>query len=222
MHVLQPVQLVLSGPCVDALLPIGVPISDNDKFVHVYYWPDTAQSPHCENQAPVDVMQPPPSLQMYFEALIDKGSFMSLMDDRVLPSIYAVFPSVMASDGCQTIGNTYKDITTSFAPGELSTLELVNGVEQTKVFNPADLACPPARLQLDPGQKHEPLIAPPSFITALDPAFAACVPALSQGVDPPHAVATADSVDGAGGPVRGARDIIPRGARPPMQTGRPA
>ena len=93
----------------------------------------------------------------------------------------------MASDGCQQIGKGYGPITTSFAPGELSTI----GVEglTTKVFNFADLPCPPSGVDIPPGDTYAPLIAPPSFLIELDPAFSTCIPAFSQGVvapvDPP-------------------------------------
>ncbi|MCJ1459643.1 hypothetical protein MMC28_010022 [Mycoblastus sanguinarius] len=90
------------------------------------------------------------------------------------PSIYVFFPSISANDGCTQVGNTYSSTMTSFAPGQLSTIA-APGV--TKVFDFENLAC---------GAK--PLIAPPSFLFNLDPAFHDCIPGLSQGVDPPTAV----------------------------------
>ena len=61
----------------------------------------------------------------------------------------------------------------------------------TNVFNFADLPCPPSSIDLPAGVPYAPLIAPPSFIWGLDPAFSGCVPGLSQGVDPATAFTTA-------------------------------
>ena len=120
---------------------------------------------------------------------------------RISPSIYAIFPSISANDGCKQIGNTYSSITTSFAPGELSTIDI--GGHSTNVFNFADLPCPPSSIQLSSGETYAPLIAPPSFIWNLDPAFSTCIPGYSQGVDPPTAFPTA-AAPGGPGPVGGA------------------
>ena len=120
-------------------------------------------------------------------------------DHREPPSIYAIFPSIMASDGCNQIGQGYGPITTSFAPGELSTIDI--GAQSTNVFNFADLPCPPSGIEVPPGETYAPLIAPPSFIFELDPAFSTCVPGYSQGVDPPTALPTV--LGGLQGPVPG-------------------
>ena len=107
-------------------------------------------------------------------------------NSAISPSIYAVFPSIIASDGCNRIGNAYGPITTSFAPGELSTIDV--GGHSTNVFNFADLPCPPSGVDVPAGETYAPLIAPPAFIWDLDPAFSTCVPGYSQGVDPPNAL----------------------------------
>ncbi len=101
---------------------------------------------------------------------------------RIPPSIYAVFPSIMASDGCNQIGKGYGPITTSFAPGELSTIE---ASDTTNVYNFSELPCAPSGIEVPPGETYAPLLAPPSFLYDLDPAFSACVPAYVQGVNPP-------------------------------------
>lgn len=119
-------------------------------------------------------------------------------DDRVSPSIYAIFPSIMASDGCNQIGSGYGPITTSFAPGELSTIDI--GSHSTNVFNFADLPCPPSGIEIPQGETYAPLIAPPSFIFDLDPAFSTCIPGYSQGVDPPTAFTAGPGPQGPGGP----------------------
>lgn len=106
---------------------------------------------------------------------------------RVFPSVYVIFPSIMASDGCQQIGKGYGPITTSFAPGELSTIG--PGGLVTNVFNFDDLPCPPSSVDILPGETYAPLIAPPAFFWELDPAFSTCIPSYAQGVvapvDPP-------------------------------------
>ena len=124
-------------------------------------------------------------------------------DCRVSPSIYAIFPSIMASDGCNEIGQGYGPITTSFAPGELSTIDI--GGHSTNVFNFDDLPCPPSGIEVTPGSTYAPLIAPPSFIFDLDPAFSSCVPGYSQGVDPPTAMPTATGGIQGPGPPGGGR-----------------
>ena len=131
--------------------------------------------------------------------------------NRESPSIYAIFPSIMASDGCNQIGQGYGPITTSFAPGELSTID-IRGVS-SNVFDFADLPCGPPGFDLSGSASYAPLIAPPSFIFELDPAFTSCIPGASQGVDPPTALPMAGGVNGPGsGP----------GAHPPRDLGAPA
>ena len=117
----------------------------------------------------------------------------------------------MASDGCNQIGKSFGPITTSFAPGELSTIDLSGG---TKVYNFSELPCPPSGVDLLPGQTYAPLIAPPLFIFDLDPAFSTCIPAYnySQGlippIDPPTALPTVHS--GLQGPGVPGGDAPPR------------
>ena len=98
----------------------------------------------------------------------------------------------MATDGCSQVGKGFGPITTSFAPGELSTI--VIGSHETRVYDFSDLPCPPSDVYLPPGETYAPLIAPPSFIYALDPAFSTCVIGYNQGaappVDPPIALTT--------------------------------
>lgn len=109
------------------------------------------------------------------------------------PSLYVVFDSIIASDGCSQIGNTYSSITTSFAPGELSTIDSSGA---TQVFNFGDLPCGPSGD--DPS--YSPIIAPPSFLTGIDTAFATCIPGREQGIDPPVAIQPAGGASGLGGP----------------------
>lgn len=146
------------------------------QYVSIYYWPTESQNTAC---------------------LASLGSPSTSATPSGLsvasPSIYAIFPSIMASDGCNQIGNGYGPITTSFAPGELSTI--AGG--STNVFNFADLPCPPSGIEVAPGSTYAPLIAPPPFIWGLDPAFSGCIPGLRQGVDPPTAMPT---MGGPGGP----------------------
>ena len=89
----------------------------------------------------------------------------------------------MASDGCSQIGKSFGPITTSFAPGELSTL--VIGSPETNVYNFSELPCPPSGIDLPPGETYAPLLAPPLFIFDLDPAFSTCIPGYDLGVVPP-------------------------------------
>ena len=99
------------------------------------------------------------------------------------PSIYVVFPSIRGHDGCEPIGPTFVDLTTSFAPGALSTVRPDN---TTHSFNFGDLPCPPADIEWDFSKgPYAPTIAPPEFLFNLDPAFKTCIHGATQGIDPP-------------------------------------
>lgn len=91
---------------------------------------------------------------------------------------------------------------TSFAPGELSTIEGPGG--PTKAFDFADLPCPPPAIaaanshfynpQANPQRAYSPMIDLPRGILDMDPAFKNCVAAVYQGFDPPTALAPAGDV----------------------------
>lgn len=142
-----------------------------------------------------------------------------------------IFPTIYASDGCNQIGNGYGPITTSFAPGELSTIE-IRGIS-TKVYDFSELPCPPSSIKVPPGAFYAPLLAPPSFMYALDPAFSTCIPAADQGVDapidPPIALTTAHGgLEGPGAlddnlPPRdlGAQTLLHAGTTGPAKTAEP-
>lgn len=174
------------------------------QYVSIFYWPSESQNTACL----ASLASPPPTA-------IPSG-----LSSRISPSIYAIFPSIMASDGCNQIGKGYGPITTSFAPGELSTIDI--GGRSTNVFNFADLPCPPSGIDVPPGETYAPLIAPPSFIWDLDPAFSGCVPGYSQGVDPPTAFTGVPGLDGPGDgapPRRRDQEVLPWG---PTRTAGPA
>jgi len=113
------------------------------------------------------------------------------------PSVYVVFESIKASDGCNQIGPSFMSKTATFPPGALSTLAPDNS---TQSFNLADLPCPPASVQWDSPGPYAPLLAPPPYLFDLDPAFSACIAGYSQGVDPPTPLSAARGVSGPGGP----------------------
>ena len=113
---------------------------------------------------------------------------------RVSPSIYAVFESISANDGCAQVGQTYAGLTASFAPGELSTID--DGTGATQVYDFKDLPCPPTGVFLQPGEEYKPRIAAPQWLLNLDPAFSTCIAGRSQGVDPPTWVPVATGLDG--------------------------
>jgi hypothetical protein len=143
------------------------------QYVNVLYWPGPSQKTACLTTPTANPPNPP--------GLTPQAS-----------SLYVIFNSVIASDGCRQIGNTYAMVTASFAPGELSTIDKSSGA--TRVFDFGDLPCGPAGDNPD----YSPIIAPPPFLTNLDPAFATCIPGAEQGIDPPIAI---NAADGASGPV---------------------
>lgn len=159
------------------------------QYVTVLYWPQATQNTACFPQATGVPLSPLP-------AAIVENTLES-------PSVYVIFPSISANDGCTQIGNTYSSITKTFAPGDLSTLDS-NGA--TKSFNFGDLPCGPPGVE---DTSYAPLIAPPSFIfNELDSAFATCIPGLDQGVDPPTALPPGSGVSpprGVGRPGRNRR-----------------
>lgn len=119
------------------------------------------------------------------------------------PSVYVVFPSIRGWDGCSQIGTHIVDLTTSFAPGALSTIGLDN---TTRSFNFGDLPCPPADVGWDSSKgPYAPRLAPPEFLFNLDPAFKTCIPGATQGIDPYTTLTTvaADSGPGVVGCRRG-------------------
>ena len=110
------------------------------------------------------------------------------------PSVYAIFESIRASNGCNTVGKTFAGFTTSFAPGALSTI----GPDfRTSSFNFGDLPCPPPDKGWDPSKgRYQPQLAPPEFLFTLDPAFATCTPGFKQGIDPYHTLSPANQASG--------------------------
>ena len=117
-----------------------------------------------------------------------------LIRRRHYPSIYAIFESIRASDGCNTVGPTFAGLTTSFPPGVLSS---VGPDSRISSFNFGDLPCPPADKGWDPSKgQYKPQLAAPDFLFKLDSAFAACTTGYKQGVDPYYTLRPASKVSG--------------------------
>ena len=124
---------------------------------------------------------------------------MCLICSRQSPFVYAVFPAISAGNACNAAENgSLTSVTMAFYPWDLSTIEGNSGA--TKLFNFADLPCPPAsdasanrslhNPAVNPGQAYQPLLAPPQALYSLDPTWIHCVTAL-PGFDPPSALPTA-------------------------------
>lgn len=88
----------------------------NERQFSVYYWPPKSQKLACLSTvlSPV-VSAPPVGLNMYHIKLPRHDI---LANDRYSqsPSIYVVYKSVTAYNGCNRIGLTYANIATSFSP----------------------------------------------------------------------------------------------------------
>ena len=122
------------------------------------------------------------------------------------PSIYVAFYSLSATDDCGVRGNNIPSTMLAFAPGELSTVQghlWGGGVQQqkTKVFDFADLPCPPFNVMYDdwykpaPGEPYRPLIALPEKVRDLDPLWNACTDAFYfTGLDPPRTLQKAGAM----------------------------
>lgn len=122
------------------------------------------------------------------------------------PSVYVAFYSLSATDMCGFRGNNITSTMLAFAPGELSTVQghlWGGGVQQqkTKVFDFADLPCPPFDVMYDdwykpaPGEPYRPLIALPEKVRDLDPWWSACTDAFYfTGLDPPRTLQKAGAM----------------------------
>ena len=114
------------------------------------------------------------------------------------PSVYVAFYSLSATDMCGLRGNKVNSTMLAFAPGELSTVQghlWSGGVQnqKTKVYDFADLPCPPFDVMYDDwykpasGEPYRPLIALPEKVRDLDPWWSACTEAYYfTGLDPPR------------------------------------
>ena len=114
------------------------------------------------------------------------------------PSIYVAFYSLSATDACGLRGDKIESTMLAFAPGELSTVQghlWSGGVQhqKTKVFDFADLPCPPYDVMYDdwykpaPGEPYRPLIALPEKVRDLNLDWGACTDAYYfTGLDPPR------------------------------------
>ncbi|CAF9937089.1 hypothetical protein IMSHALPRED_011019 [Imshaugia aleurites] len=147
-------------------------------------------------------------------------------------SVYVIFTSFYLYDGCGTkLLEASEDITTSFAPDQLSTVATApGGTLTTEIFDFDDLPCPPAGVQVPAGQPYRPLLAPPAFITGIpgwNPAFDDCSP--GDGIDPPTALTTGvgglpgPGFPGGGIPRRDVRALAPPNVAPraPKETAAP-
>lgn len=122
------------------------------------------------------------------------------------PSVYVAFYSLSATDMCGFRGNNITSTMLAFAPGELSTVQghlWGGGVQEqkTKVFDFADLPCPPFEVMYDdwykpaPGEPYRPLIALPEKVRDLDPWWSACTDAFYfTGLDPPRTLQKAGAM----------------------------
>lgn len=169
----------------------------------MYYWPEEPQDTACLYANP-HITSAPPDIPNMYDPKTSHTRYANLLNIcSQSPSVYVVFPSIRAYDGCSQIGTTFVNLTTSFAPGALSTVGLDS---TTYSFNFGDLPCPPADVEWDfSNGPYAPQLAPPEFLFNLDPAFKTCIPGASQGIDPYTTLTTAaaDSGDGAVGCLRG-------------------
>lgn len=118
----------------------------------------------------------------------------------VSPSVYVVFPIILATNDCGLVGNAYTSWTLGVPEHQLSTYQHGFG---TSAFNPADLGCPgpdPGKLDDeyeldDEANQGAPSVLLPADLTALDPAWKSCVlGGLDLGRDPPRALRPASNM----------------------------
>lgn len=118
----------------------------------------------------------------------------------VSPSVYVVFPIILATNACGLVGNAYTSWTLGVPEHQLSTYQQGFG---TSAFNPADLGCPgpdPGKLDdpyelEDEANQGAPSVLLPADLTSLDPAWKSCVlGGLDLGRDPPRALQPASNM----------------------------
>ena len=169
----------------------------------MYYWPEGPQNTACLSANPL-VTSTLTGIPNMYESNTPQTRHASLLNIcSQSPSVYVVFPTIRGYDGCSRIGDIYFDLTTSFAPGALST---IRPDSTTYSFNFGDLPCPPPDVDWDSSNgSYAPQLAPPDFLFDLHPAFKTCIPGSIQGIDPPMTLthAAADSGPGAVGCPRG-------------------
>lgn len=164
----------------------------------MYYWPEGPQNTACLSANP-PIASTLPNIPNVYDLNTSHTRYTNLLTIcSQSPSVYAVFPSIRGHDGYSQIGTTFVNLTTSFAPGQLSTVGLDSS---TYSFNFGDLPCPPADVEWDFSKgPYQPQVAPPQFIFNLDPAFKTCTPGASQGIDP-YTILTNAAADSTPGPV---------------------
>ena len=147
----------------------------------MHYWPHKSQNTAC-----LTSLGGAPSPVAFANAYVNRSLHLEIRQlitkNRVSPSVYVVFESIKASDGCNQIGPAFAQQTATLPAGVLSTIAHDGA---TRSFNFADLPCPPASIPWDGSSPYKPRIAPPSYLKNLDPAFANCIAGEGQGVDPP-------------------------------------
>ena len=175
----------------------------------MYHWLEEPQNTACLSANPL-ITSTPNGIPNMYDPNTSHTTYANLLNIcSQSPSVYVVFPSISGYDGCSRIGAIFFDLTTSFAPGALSTIRLDS---TTYSFNFGDLPCPPADVEWDLSNgSYAPTLAPPEFLFNLDPAFKTCIHAATQGIDPPIILQTA-SADSGPGPVG-----CPRGQCPPAK-----
>ena len=119
---------------------------------------------------------------------------------RKFPSIYVVLPTILAENGCSSL--KFANITTSFAPRDMSTIRRTNSA--TYRFNFDDLPCPPPYVGWEPADgPYQPQLALPqtmfSYGIGNHSGFRDCKTAPGQGIDGFTTLMTAKGASGPGG-----------------------
>ena len=166
----------------------------------MYYWAQDSQNSACltaDQQINSEINFAGPNISNMYVLRISQAEHANLLTlGSQSPSVYVVFPSITAFDGCRQVGKTFAGLTTSFAPEAMST---VRSDWSKYPFNFADLPCPPADIPWNRSEgPYQPLLAPPDFLFTIDPAFATCTPAASQGVDPYKPLRSSKKISPAG------------------------
>lgn len=165
--------------------------------MNVYYWPEEPPNTACLSANP-HIADTPPGIPNMYDLNPSHTRHANLINIySQSPSVYVVFPTINGYDGCSQIGTTFANLTTSFAPGALSTVRPDSS--STYSFNFGDLPCPPADVEWDSSKgPYAPQLAPPDFLFNLDPAFKTCIPAVTQGIDPYMTLTSAKADSGPG------------------------
>ncbi|KAF2721685.1 hypothetical protein K431DRAFT_303218 [Polychaeton citri CBS 116435] len=166
--------------------------------VQVYYWPDTTTAPAGNISSARPTSAPNVAVTVVEEIIMTS------------PSVYLLFPSIYASNGCRAVGATHSGSVISLEPSALSTIYATGFLYASQpnaasTFDFDDLRATPvpaAAYERQVGcvaaygcptiyNDYTPTLSIPSQVTGFDPAWTDCYPGFPYGNQGFAVIATA-------------------------------